>query len=135
MSIKSLIPLVVAGLLASCSSASRHAASLHSTHEREMTVGLVQKEVRQGMNQREIAETLGSPNIVTKDQNGTQTWIYDKIASEVSYSHDQGGLWLIFAGYGKEAGARASMQKTLTVVIKFDEHDLVDKISYHSSKF
>ena len=31
-----------------------------------------------------------------------------------------GGIWFLIAGYGKEAGAHASTQKTLTVVIKFD---------------
>lgn len=100
-----------------------------------MTLGIVQKEVHKGMNQREIVEALGSPNIVTKDQNGTQTWVYDKIATEVSYSQDSGGFWLIVAGYGKGAGARATTQKSLTVIIKFDEQEAVEKVSYHASKF
>jgi len=127
--------MVIASALVGCSSASRHMSSLHSTHEREMTVGLVQKEVRKGMSQGDLAEVLGSPNIVSKDRSGAQVWIYDKIASEVSYSQDEGGLWLIFAGYGKSAGARATAQKTLTIVIKFDDNELVDRVSYHSSKF
>ncbi|MBS0653648.1 MAG: hypothetical protein JSR39_09035 [Verrucomicrobia bacterium] len=100
-----------------------------------MTLGIVQKEIRQGMDQGAVATALGSPNIVTKDQEGAETWIYDKIASEVSYSNDEGGIWLILAGYGKSAGARAKTQKTLTVVIKFDPQQCVDKVSYHSSTF
>jgi outer membrane protein assembly factor BamE (lipoprotein component of BamABCDE complex) len=130
-----ILGLILVSTLASCSSAGKHAAALHSSQEREMTVGVVQKEVRQGMSQGDVAIVLGSPNIVTKDQSGTQTWVYDKIATEVSYSQDQGGIWLLIAGYGKEAGARASTQKTLTVVIKFDDKELVDKVTYHSSKF
>ncbi len=127
--------LVVAGLFAGCSSAGKHAASLDSERQREMTLGIVQKELKKGMTQGDVAIALGSPNIVTKDQDGVQTWIYDKIATEVSYSQDRGGIWLILAGFEKSAGARASTQKTLTVVIKFDEKELVDKVSYHSSKF
>lgn len=132
---KAYVYAILACSLVACSSAGKHAASLHSVKEREMTVGLVQKEVREGMSQGELAEVLGSPNIVTKDQNGTQTWVYDKIASEVSYSQSQGGIWVLIAGYGKESGARATSQKSLTVVVKFDDKDLVEKVTYHSSKF
>jgi outer membrane protein assembly factor BamE (lipoprotein component of BamABCDE complex) len=135
MIIRTSLYVILASSLVACSSAGKHAANLHSTKEREMTLGLVQKEVRTGMSQGELATVLGSPNIVTKDQSGTQTWVYDKIASEVSYSQDQGGIWFLIAGYGKEAGARASSQKTLTVVIKFDDKELVEKVTYHSSKF
>ncbi|MBS0605170.1 MAG: hypothetical protein JSS60_09085 [Verrucomicrobia bacterium] len=100
-----------------------------------MTLGIVQKEIREGMAQGDVAAALGSPNIVTKDQQGLETWIYDKIASEVSYSNDGGGVWLLLGGYQKNAGARGSSQKTLTVVIKFDAQSQVEKVSYNSSKF
>ncbi|HEX2579212.1 MAG TPA: hypothetical protein VHK67_02265 [Rhabdochlamydiaceae bacterium] len=132
---KHLLPIILSGLAFGCSSASQHAASLQSTREREMTLGIVQQELRKGMCQGDVATALGSPNIVTKDETGAQTWIYDKIASEVSYSQDAGGIWLILGGYEKRAGASSTSQKTLTVVIKFDDKDLVDKVSYHSSKF
>ena len=50
-----------------CTTAAQHQQSLHSAQEREMTVGVVQKEIRQGMSQADVAGALGSPNIVTKD--------------------------------------------------------------------
>ena len=129
--------------------ASEHQQSLHSSQEREMTVGVVQRDIHTGMSQAEVAEVLGSPNIVTKDSNGSETWIYDKIATEISYSRDSGGViggagagienWRLVPvggfGYSKSAGAAAQTQKTLTVVIKFDENQLVKTLSYHSSKF
>lgn len=121
--------------LVGCSRAGTHANQLHSNSEREMTLGIVQKEIKRGMAQADVAEALGSPNIVTKDQEGHETWIYDKIASEVSYSQDSGGIWLILFGYQKSAGARGSTQKTLTVVVKFDEATCVDKVSYNTSRF
>ena len=126
---------VVLALTAGCSRASTHGDQLQSSHEREMTLGIVQKEIREGMSQGDVAEALGSPNIVTKDKEGHETWIYDKIASEVSYSQDSGGVWLLLGGYHKDAGARGSTQKTLTVVIKFDPQSQVEKVSYNSSKF
>jgi outer membrane protein assembly factor BamE (lipoprotein component of BamABCDE complex) len=124
-----------------------HQEKLTSTKEREMTVGLVQKEIRVGMSQTEVAEALGSPNIVTMDENGKESWIYDRIASEASYSKSNVGgvtggagttgntllLGLITGAY--ESGASSTTQKTLTVVIKFDKDHLVESFSYHSSKF
>lgn len=137
--------------LSACLSARDHQQSLHSTADREFTLGLVQKEIRYGMSQAEVAERLGSPNIVTKDEKESETWVYDKIASEASYSVDRGGigggagaggvpgatllLGLFGGDYNRQAGASATSRKTLTVVIKFDGAKRVKDFSYHSSKF
>jgi outer membrane protein assembly factor BamE (lipoprotein component of BamABCDE complex) len=118
-----------------CRSAADHTAALHSNRGQEFTVGLVQKEIRKGMSQSDVASALGTPNIVSKEDGGTDTWIYDKVASEASYSSDSGGIWLILAGYNKDAGASATTQKTLTVVIKFDNAGRVSSFTYHSTKF
>ena len=61
-----IFSLFVLALLPGCMTAAQHKQSLHSTKEREMTVGIVQKEIHVGMSQTEVAEALGSPNIVTK---------------------------------------------------------------------
>lgn len=87
------------------------------------------------MSQSDVAQALGSPNIVTREDYGADTWVYDKIATEASYSADSGGIWVIIAGYDKNAGASATTQKTLTVVIKFDKGGRVDTFTYHSTKF
>lgn len=129
--------------------ASEHQQALHSSQEREMTLGIVQKDIHVGMSQADVATALGSPNIVSKDSEGNESWIYDKIATEVSYSKDSGGIgvgagagigsWRMLlgggAGYSKSAGAVAQTQKTLTIVIKFDDNSMVKTLSYHSSKF
>ena len=130
--------LAIVAIVSGCMSAAQHQQNLPSTQEQEMTVGVVQKEIRKGMSQADVATALGSPNIVTKDSAGNETWIYDKIASQVSYSKDSGGTGLIinlFGGYNREAGAVSTTQKTLTVVIKYDANGLVDSFSYHASKF
>lgn len=134
-----------------CVNAARHQKELHSTQEREMTLGIVQKEISIGMSQADVAIALGSPNIVTKDKSGNETWIYDKIATEASYSKSSGGvgggigaggiagttliLGGVGGGYSKDAGAASTTQKTLTVVIKFDDNKLVTSFDYHTSKF
>lgn len=121
--------------ISGCMSASEHAAALHSSHDRDLTVGIVQREIRYGMSQSDVATALGSPNIVTREDNGNETWIYDKIATEASRSADSGGWWIILAGSNKEAGASASTQRTLTIVIKFDQQRHVANFTYHSTKF
>lgn len=146
-----LISLVIGGINLGCMTAAQHQQELGSTYEREMTVGIVQKEIRKGMSQADVAMALGSPNIVTNDGSGKETWIYDKIATEASYSSSRGGisggvgagglagsaliLGGVGGGYSKSAGASSTTQKTLTVVIKFDGRKNVESFSYHASKF
>ena len=127
--------LIVFVLLSGCMSATQHKQNLPSTQEREMTLGIVQKEIHIGMSQADVATTLGSPNIVTRDSSGKETWIYDKIATEASYSKSQGYGTILVLGFSRDTGAISTTQKTLTVVIKFDEKNLVESFSYHASKF
>ena len=146
-----LICIMFSGFMFGCMTAAQHQQELGSTKEREMTVGIVQKEIRVGMSQADVAMALGSPNIVTNDGTGKETWIYDKIATEASYSTSTGGvsggvgagglagsaliLGGVGGGYSRSAGASSTTQKTLTVVIKFDNKKKVDSFSYHASKF
>ena len=118
-------------LLSGCMTAAQHQQSLHSTQERKMTVGIVQKEIRKGISGAEVAEMLGSPNIVTTDEQGREVWVYDKISTDVSYSRSSGGgiIGLLFgvvggsggvggmpgASFSKSAGAQSKTQRTLTV--------------------
>src|SRR5215471_2223280 len=95
------------------------AAGCTSTAEREMTLGTVQKEIRPGLAQGDVAAALGSPNIVTRDGAGRETWIYDKVASEASYSNSQQYGTILILGAGSGAGASSQSQRTLTVVIRF----------------
>lgn len=127
--------LVVAACLALsiCACAAKQESS--TANEKEFTLGLVQKNIKVGMSQADVAEALGSPNIVTRDSDERETWIYDKIASEVS-SRQSGGYWtLILVGGSWGKGGTQSSQKTLTVVIKFDRKNRVEKVTYHASKF
>lgn len=119
--------------------------------EQQMTLGVVQRNVKIGTSQAEVAEILGSPNIVTQDADGLETWVYDKVSSITAYNNsgfgiEVGGLGggygsggfgggLANVGYNKNGGVAQSVQKTLTVVLKFDESGKVSKVSYHMSTF
>lgn len=139
--------------------AAEHQQELGSTNERKMTLGVVQSSIREGMSQADVAAALGSPNIVTQDIDGNDTWIYDKISTETSQSgSSQGQSSSVGAGIGggailgavgvlggiggsssqrasSSAGAQSQTQRTLTVVIKFNEKRLVSSVKYQTSSF
>jgi outer membrane protein assembly factor BamE (lipoprotein component of BamABCDE complex) len=149
--IKGLLAIAAILPLTGCMSAHQHYQQTHGAQERQMTVGIVQKEIRKGMSAADVAEVLGSPNIVTTDSEGREVWVYDKISTDVTYSTDSGGggvLLLIGAiggdalggglgsgSYSRSAGAQSKTQRTLTVVIKSDEQKKVRDFAYHSSRF
>lgn len=111
--------------------------------DEQMTVGAVQKEIRIGMAGAQVAEVLGSPNIVSTDEDRNEVWIYDKISTQYVRADAQAGILAIGGGSGVVGGAGASgsqssgatSQRTLTVIIKFDEDGLVRDFAYHTSRF
>jgi outer membrane protein assembly factor BamE (lipoprotein component of BamABCDE complex) len=144
-----IVPSII--LLGGCMTAQEHYEQTHGAQERQMTVGTVQKEINKGMSGAQVAEVLGSPNIVTTDEEGREVWVYDKISTDVTYSQSSigGGLGLLIGGssgntgggglgsgsVSSGAGAHSKTQRTLTVVIKFDENKRVRDFAYHSSRF
>jgi len=130
-------------LTAGCS-ATHHAADVREADDVErVTVGTVQREIVLGMSAADVATVLGSPNIVTTDDLRQETWIYDKISSDVTYSKSSGTIvGLVFGGSGggtgagtTSAGASSSSQRTLTIIIRYDGDNRVRDFSYHTSRF
>lgn len=113
-----------------------HAKRVQSASEGDrVTVGTVQREIRKGMTGAEVVEALGSPNVVTSEDGGREVWVYDKFATDVVASESHGGAWLILGVVGGSTGAASKSQRTLTVVIKFDDQKKVRDFAYHSSRF
>jgi len=127
--------LAALAFLSGCSSAGSHLKEVRSDAGDRVTVGKVQREIRIGMSSTEVVEALGSPNIVTTDENRMESWIYDKIATDVSYSNNQGGVWLLIGAVSGTSGANSTSQRTLTIVVKFDAEKKVRDFAYHSSSF
>jgi outer membrane protein assembly factor BamE (lipoprotein component of BamABCDE complex) len=117
------------------------------TDEREFTLGLVQKELKVGMSQTEVVSALGSPNLVTRNGQSREAWVYDKVASEARVrSTGVGGgaggigspgasLILGFLGGHVRNDKAVTMQKTLTVVVRFNADGTVESFSFHASRF
>tara|TARA_B110000503_G_scaffold102567_1_gene153185 strand:+ start:201 stop:617 length:417 start_codon:yes stop_codon:yes gene_type:complete len=108
----------------------------------KLTLGNVQKNIKVGMSGAEVARVMGSPNMVTKDGDNSEVWIYDKISTVNAGSSSSffglGGAIGSKAGAGGlgsySSGASSRNQKTLTVVIKF-KNNSVEKVDYNASSF
>lgn len=138
-----LIPIILAG----CVSASDHRRSVQDDTGDKLTVGTVQKEIRVGMSGAEVAGVLGSPNIVSTDEERREVWIYDKVATDFVQSSSSGGISALILGWGSSAGglgggnysssagASSRSQRTLTIIIKYDHEGKVRDFAYHTAKF
>lgn len=139
---KYLFLAVSAWLLGGCMTAPEHRAAVEGDAER-LTVGKVQREIRVGMSGAEVIQVLGSPNIVSTDEERREVWVYDKVSTTTVHSESRAGvLALVLAdaggalgGAAGSAGARSTTQRTLTVIIKFDKEARVRDFSYHASQF
>jgi outer membrane protein assembly factor BamE (lipoprotein component of BamABCDE complex) len=131
--------LMVAGgfALAGCQSAAEHATDVHQAQAAgdKMTVGQVQREIHVGMTSADVASVLGSPNMVTTDEKRRENWVYDKVSTETAYSTSSGGAGILILGAASRAGVASTTQRTLTVIIKFDENSHVRDFAYRSSSF
>ncbi len=95
----------------------------------------------------EVIEALGSPNVISTDEKGNEVWVYDKFATDVVASESGWSVLGAVVGAGSGAaggaggglsgrsGAQSSSQRTLTVVVKFDEAKRVRDFAYHASRF
>ena len=141
---KILTAIMTVALLSACMNATQHREAVQDDSADRMTVGTVQREIRVGMSGGEVAQVLGSPNIVSTDEQRREVWIYDKIATDNVYSTSKSGIAsLIFGpilaagagGVSGKSGASSQSQRTLTVIIKFDESKKVRDFAYHTSRF
>ena len=133
---KKLIIVIIALIfLSGCVSAGYHRRGVEDDKGDRLTVGKVQREITIGMSSADVAEILGSPNIVSTDEERREVWMYDKIATDVAESRSANGLLMWIIGAPGGAGARSTSQRTLTIIVKFDKEGKVRDLAYHSSRF
>jgi outer membrane protein assembly factor BamE (lipoprotein component of BamABCDE complex) len=134
-----------------CMSAAQHRQEVRNDDADRLSVGKVQREIRVGMSNAEVVEVLGSPNMVTTDEKRREVWVYDKIATDHAYSTSSGGVSALILGglaggsgvagggigpsFSKGSGASSTSQRTLTIIIKFDEQNKVRDFAYRQSSF
>jgi outer membrane protein assembly factor BamE (lipoprotein component of BamABCDE complex) len=83
----------------------------------------------------EVIESFGSPNITTRDGAGREVWTYQR-AAQVQQSSRQSGYWtIILAGRSSEASGFESSSSMITLIIKFDDQDVVSDFRSRTSNF
>ena len=87
------------------------------------------------MSNADVVDVLGSPNMVTTDDQRRENWVYDRVSTDTAYATSSGGINLLVLGVGASSGARSTTQRTLTIVIKFDQASRVRDFAYRSSSF
>jgi outer membrane protein assembly factor BamE (lipoprotein component of BamABCDE complex) len=138
-------------LATGCAATMPRPAAPAAAAERELTAGLVQKDVREGMSAAEVVEALGSPNVVTRDGDGFEVWVWDRVATarirnSRTLSGGGAGFGVAPVGAGLIEGAAwghgsaaytedVSSQRTLTVVVRFDAKARVTAVSLHATRF
>jgi outer membrane protein assembly factor BamE (lipoprotein component of BamABCDE complex) len=130
---KPYLPALVAALaLSGCLNPQDIHGSVNGEDRSKLSVGAVQRSVKVGMTDAQVAEALGSPNIVSTDEEGRNVWIYDRVTTSVRATTANGPLTLFVGG---SAGAAERTQTTLTIIVKYDKAGKVRDLAYHSSKF
>ena len=89
----------------------------------KVTLGNVQRIVKQGASSADVIGALSSPNIVSSNKDGTETWVYDKIMSESETAIGIKGLVAV------------SSTRTMIVVIKFDQNHRVETVQYRQTAY
>jgi outer membrane protein assembly factor BamE (lipoprotein component of BamABCDE complex) len=146
-----LFLVLIAPLCVACTSVAQHRKEVRNDDADRLSVGKVQREIRVGMSSAEVVEVLGSPNMVTTDEKRREVWVYDKIATDHAYSTSSGGVSALILGglagasgavgggvgpsFSKGSGASSTSQRTLTIIIKFDEQNQVRDFAYRQSSF
>ena len=107
-------------------------ATVEPPQKSNLTPGMVKSKIIKGQTtQNEILEVFGAPNIITKNKSGNEVWTYDKVSIETSSSEGFGTI--IIAGVG--GGRSSASTRTFTLMIEFDDNEVVRNYSYRSSAF
>ena len=101
-----------------------------------LTQGNVQMNLEVGKTTKaDVLETFGSPNITTRDGAGREVWTYQRQA-QVAQSSKKSGYWtVILAGQSSSAAGFESSSRMITLIIKFNDQDVVTDFKSRTSNF
>ena len=102
----------------------------------DLTQGNVQMNLIVGQTSKaDVLENFGSPNVTTRDGAGREVWSYQR-AAQVEKSSKQSGYWtVILAGQSRSASGFESSSRMITLIIKFNDQDVVTDFRSRTSQF
>lgn len=146
-----LMAAILALAVAGCTTRSPELPA-SSSQKSNLTPGMVEATVKNGeTRQVDVLQTFGAPNIVTRDQAGREVWTYDvhSVAHASASTERSGSLAAAGAGLagealvggaggvsgGKSTSAGQVSSSTFTLMITFDENDVVQDYRMMSTQF
>jgi hypothetical protein len=121
----SVIGVFLASCLVACSSTPAPLAIIpaRQVETQKVTLGNVQMIVKKGASSADVVAALSSPNIVTTNNDGTETWVYDKIVTESERA------------VGANGSVSVTATRTMIVVIKYDKSGKVENVQYRQTSY
>ncbi len=90
---------------------------------KKITLGDVQSSIKPGVSKSQVIEKMGSPNIVSSNSAGGETWVYDKFSAESEYSN------------GFSSGVSSKSTRTMMVVIDFNALGIATSVKYRQTSY
>jgi outer membrane protein assembly factor BamE (lipoprotein component of BamABCDE complex) len=122
-------------ILSGCAPATAPLATIpeRQAETRRLAAGAAQM-VKVGMSGADVIAALGSPNVLTNNKEGLETWVYDKISNEYEFVTAQDGGWF-FSPRSQQSGVQVQSQRTLLVVVNFNADRRVKNVQYRQTSY
>ena len=120
---KLLLIVTSVSLLSACAPAPLAVIPARQIETQKITLGAVQSVVKKGASSADVINALSSPNIVTSNADGSETWVYDKVSTEQENA----------SGINGSVTVRSS--RTMMVVVKFDKNRIVETVQYRQTSY
>lgn len=102
----------------------------------QLTQGNVQLSIQIGKTTKaQVLERFGSPNITTRDGSGKEVWTYQR-SSQITQSSHKDVYWtLLLSGQSGGSSGFENSSRMITLIIKFNENDVVSDFNSRTSNF
>ena len=101
-----------------------------------LTHGNVQLTLRSGVTTKnEVLESFGAPNITTRDSEGKEVWTYQRYGRVIESSRAASYATVLLFGSQQQRGGVESSNRSMTLIITFNDDDIVDSFNSRYSSF
>jgi outer membrane protein assembly factor BamE (lipoprotein component of BamABCDE complex) len=105
------------------------------SNQRGMSVATIQQNLQKGMEKASVIQLLGSPRMIFRNENGSETWAYDWNSSQTQKKSATNGWTLgVLGASGVDKKVRHSSQ-SLTLILHFSEKGKLQNFSYRDTSF
>lgn len=107
-----------------------------SDRNSNLTQGNVQMNLVVGQTTKaEVLDVFGAPNVTTRNGAGEEIWTYQRQAQVTQSSSTSSGWSILLAGSSSTASGFESSSRMITLIINFNENDVVSNFRSRASNF